>query len=57
MVEDEIAIAAGIRVALTADGHAVDVIGDGLEALNWVAAYPYDLVILDIVLPGFRRRS
>jgi len=52
VVEDEIAIATGIRVALTADGHAVDVIGDGLEALNWVAAYPYDLVILDIVLPG-----
>jgi two-component system OmpR family response regulator len=52
VVEDEIAIANGIRVALTADGNAVDVVADGLEALSWVEMYPYDLVILDIVLPG-----
>jgi two-component system OmpR family response regulator len=37
---------------LTADGHAVDIVGDGRHALEWADAYTYDLVILDIVLPG-----
>ncbi len=41
-----------MRVALTTDGHGVDVVGDGREALTWAATYPYDLVILDVVLPG-----
>jgi two-component system OmpR family response regulator len=52
VVEDEVAIADSIRLALTADGHAVDVVGDGLEALTWVETYPYDLAILDVILPG-----
>jgi two-component system OmpR family response regulator len=30
----------------------VDVVGDGAEALAWADAYPYELVILDVVLPG-----
>ncbi len=37
---------------LIADGHAVDVVGDGREALEWAATYPYGLVILDLILPG-----
>lgn len=52
LVEDEVAIANGVRVALSADGHAVDIVGDGLEALVWPETYPYDLAILDVVLPG-----
>ena len=52
MVEDESAIAAAVRHALVADGHAVDVVGDGNEALVWAGAYPYNLVILDVILPG-----
>ena len=35
-----------------ADGHAVDIVGDGRHALEWAATYAYDLVILDVVLPG-----
>ena len=50
-VEDEPAIAEAIRGGLSADGHAVDTVGDGREALEWAATYPYDLVILDVVLP------
>jgi len=30
----------------------VDVVGSGQDALDWAAAAPYDLVILDVVLPG-----
>jgi two-component system OmpR family response regulator len=52
VVEDEPAVAEAIRARLAADGHAVDVVGDGREALEFAAAYPYDQVLLDVVLPG-----
>ena len=52
VVEDEPAIAEAVRAALQADGHAVDLVGDGREALTWAETYAYDLVVLDIVLPG-----
>ena len=52
VVEDEAPIADGIRRVLEGDGHAVDVLADGREVLAWAEAYPYDLVILDVVLPG-----
>jgi two-component system OmpR family response regulator len=51
-VEDEPAIADAIRGGLVVDGHAADIIADGGEALEWTATYPYDLVILDVVLVG-----
>ncbi len=52
IVEDERAIADAVKAALLADGHAADVVGDGREALDWVDAYPYDILLLDVVLPG-----
>ena len=52
IVEDEAAIAEAVRAALGADGHAADIVGDGQVALEWAAAYPYDLAILDVILPG-----
>ncbi len=52
VVEVEAAIADAVRVALKADGHAVDTVADGREALTWAETYDYDLVVLDIVLPG-----
>ena len=52
VVEDEPAIASAIEAALTSDGHAIDVVADGAEALAWSTAYPYDLVVLDVVIPG-----
>ena len=52
VVEDEPAIAAGIRTALSDEGHAVDIVHSGAEAIDWAAAAPYGLIILDIVLPG-----
>ena len=52
MVEDEPAIADAVRSGLIGDGHALDVVGNGSLALEWAAAYPYELVVLDVVLPG-----
>lgn len=52
VVEDEPAIAKAVREILVGAGHAVDVATTGPDALTWVATYPYDLVVLDVVLPG-----
>jgi len=52
IVEDETAIADAIRSGLTADGHGVDVVADGGVALEYADAYPYELVVLDVILPG-----
>ena len=52
IVEDEPSIAAAVKAALAADGHAADVVGDGREALEWAETYAYDVVILDVILPG-----
>jgi len=51
VVEDDPAIAAAVRSILEDAGEAVDVAGEGSEALAWAGTYPYDLVILDVVLP------
>ncbi len=52
IVEDEARLAALIRRALAEEGHAVDVVGDGEAALSWTAGATYDVVILDVMLPG-----
>ena len=52
VVEDEPAIAVGIRMALSADGHVVDVVGNGRDAIDWAMASPSGLVILDVILGG-----
>ena len=52
IVEDEPAIASAVKTALAADGHAADVVGSGPEALDWAENYAYDLVVLDVILPG-----
>lgn len=52
VIEDEPAISAAVRLALSDDGHAVDVVETGPEGLEWAAAAPYGLVILDIILGG-----
>jgi two-component system OmpR family response regulator len=52
IVEDEPTIADALKGALAAAGHAADAVGDGHEALEWTESYAYDLVILDVVLPG-----
>ncbi len=51
IVEDERRIAAYIRRGLAEQGHAVDVAYTGREALDWVKAAPFDLIVLDIMLP------
>ncbi|MGA7281695.1 MAG: response regulator transcription factor [Acidimicrobiia bacterium] len=51
VVEDEFKLAAYLKRGLEAEGHVVDVAADGPEGL-WLARHqPYDVILLDIMLP------
>jgi DNA-binding response OmpR family regulator len=52
IVEDEKRLALSLAKGLTAEGYAVDVVHDGLEGLHRASEGTYDLVVLDIMLPG-----
>ncbi|WP_439082244.1 response regulator transcription factor [Streptomyces sp. WL006] len=52
IVEDEKRLAVSLARGLTAEGFAVDIVHDGLEGLHRAGEGGYDLVILDIMLPG-----
>jgi DNA-binding response OmpR family regulator len=45
-------MAALIRQGLEEEAYAVDVVGNGAEVLDWVETARYDLILLDIMLPG-----
>ena len=52
VVEDERDLADSVAEGLRRDGYAVDVAYDGDDARVKAAVYPYDLVTLDLNLPG-----
>ncbi|MCX7859524.1 MAG: response regulator transcription factor [Chloroflexus sp.] len=52
IVEDETEIASYLRRGLHLEGYQVDVAHDGLRGLEMAAAGNYDLVVLDLMLPG-----
>ena len=53
VVEDNVNLAAGLAKGLETDGHRVEVVHDGREALNRVeGGETPDLVVLDLMLPG-----
>jgi two-component system copper resistance phosphate regulon response regulator CusR len=52
LVEDEEKLAQTLGRNLKAEGFAVDTAKDGVEGLELAAGCAYDLIILDILLPG-----
>ncbi|MGW3628585.1 response regulator transcription factor [Streptomyces sp. NPDC005122] len=52
IVEDEKRLALSLARGLRAEGYAVDVVHDGAEGLHRASEGAYDLVVLDIMLPG-----
>jgi two-component system KDP operon response regulator KdpE len=51
VVDDEPQIRRALRLVLRANGYAVTEVGAGEAALDALASAPYDLMILDLVLP------
>lgn len=52
IVEDEVKIASGIWTILEREGYQVDVEYDGISGLDAIKTEKYDMVLLDIMLPG-----
>ncbi len=52
LAEDDAETAAYLQKGLGGEGHGVDVLADGREALTQAMLHPYDLLILDRMMPG-----
>jgi two-component system, OmpR family, alkaline phosphatase synthesis response regulator PhoP len=52
VVEDETPIAEAVGYALRGAGYDVDIVGDGNDALVATRERPFDLMVLDLMLPG-----
>ena len=52
LVEDEPSVATGVERALRSEGHDVDVATDGSTGLELALCGTYDLIVLDVMLPG-----
>ena len=52
LVEDHVPLADELLVSLKGQGYAVDWLADGRDAAYQGATEPYDLIILDLGLPG-----
>ena len=51
IIEDSVTLSESLRVGLTREGFAVDVAGDGESGLSYARNNPYDVLILDLMLP------
>lgn len=52
LLEDEPKVSVLVKRGLAAERYAVDVAADGREGLELAEAYPYDLILLDLMLPS-----
>lgn len=52
VVEDEPEMANLLARGLRGEGYAVDIADNGIDAISLSAGEPYDIVVLDVMLPG-----
>ncbi len=52
IVEDDVDLRETLGRALSREGYQVSFAGDGSEAISLVTKRPYDLAIVDLVMPG-----
>lgn len=52
VVEDDALLAEGLCIGLKNKGYAVDKVHDGIEAMEMIELTEYDLIVLDLALPG-----
>jgi DNA-binding response OmpR family regulator len=57
LVEDDRKLAQQLKKGLEEQGHAVTVAGDGREGLGLAQTSPFDLFVLDVMLPGLNGLS
>ncbi len=57
LLEDEPKVSGFVARGLTAERCAVDIVADGREGLEMAQTYPYDLIILDLMLPRMDGRE
>ncbi|HEY8720560.1 response regulator transcription factor [Pengzhenrongella sp.] len=57
VVEDEVRLAEAVQRGLAAEGMSVDIVHNGVDGLWAATEHPYDVIVLDIMLPrlsGYR---
>ncbi|NUT02349.1 MAG: response regulator transcription factor [Hamadaea sp.] len=52
LVEDDTTLAGVLRRGLLGEGYAVDLAGSGTEAVWAAREFAYDLIVLDLMIPG-----
>lgn len=52
LIEDDAALQLALRDRLGGEGFAVDCVGDGVEGEERASTGSYDLILLDVMLPG-----
>lgn len=52
IVEDDLTLAEYVKKWLESENHVVDHLNDGQEAISHLKVYDYDVVVLDVGLPG-----
>jgi len=52
LIEDSLRLQHSLKEGLSHEGFAVDITGNGLEGLEFIEVYEYDVIILDLMLPG-----
>ena len=63
IAEDEVIIARALKVMLEKNKYSVDMVHNGVDALEYIRAAAYDALVLDIMMPGmtgsrcFKRRA
>jgi DNA-binding response OmpR family regulator len=57
LIEDERKVSAFVERGLVAERYAVDTEADGRTGLEMAETYSYDLIILDLMLPGMEGRE
>ena len=52
IAEDEVIIARALKVMLEKNKYSVDMVHNGVDALEYIRAAAYDALVLDIMMPG-----
>jgi two-component system, OmpR family, copper resistance phosphate regulon response regulator CusR len=52
VIEDEVRLADYLRKGLSESGYTTDVANDGIDGLHLAVEGTYDLIVLDVMLPG-----